>query len=218
MVPQLICVALALRMTDVSRRTFGSGDIMVHLIDAVRGFRRSSKLRKLALAGALDYGVGNAEWNLRPAFIATVWPLWAVGFAPAMGTLGAALSYWYGGRFSHWIGYERSLAGYAFVHRFLGIVSFAVPTVASPALIASTGLGMGINDVSEAALLQREFADDQRATMSSLISVLGSIVFCCRCDSDRNHSRFVGSSESASRGRDGVDRPRLPPHFSVSSQ
>jgi len=49
--------------------------------------------------------------------------------------------------------------------------------IISPILMVFTSLIYGIGQVSQKTLLQKEFTDHQRATMGSLDSLLGSIMF-----------------------------------------
>jgi hypothetical protein len=51
------------------------------------------------------------------------------------------------------------------------------PTVFSPAMLATESLTFGTNTVAASALLQREFTDRERATLSSLGSLLGSLLY-----------------------------------------
>ena len=59
----------------------------------------------------------------------------------------------------------------------INIFSTAVPTVLSPLLMSTTSVFHGVTTVAKSGLMQREFSDEQRATMGSLNSFAGSIFF-----------------------------------------
>ena len=56
-------------------------------------------------------------------------------------------------------------------------IATVFPTIASPIIVSSGGLLYGIVQVAKNSLMQKEFKQEQRATMSSLNSFAGSIFF-----------------------------------------
>jgi predicted MFS family arabinose efflux permease len=58
----------------------------------------------------------------------------------------------------------------------MNLFALLVATVFSPALMAINSVFFGVSIVSMSSLVQREFTDQQRATMGSLNSLVGSIV------------------------------------------
>ena len=59
----------------------------------------------------------------------------------------------------------------------INLVCLLIPTVLSPAIMASNSIFFGVNTVAKQSLIQHEFSDEQRATMGSLNSFVGSIAF-----------------------------------------
>ena len=57
------------------------------------------------------------------------------------------------------------------------IIALIYPNILSPIIMASSSLLYGVGQVAESRLMQKEFSDHQRATMSSLNSLGGSIGF-----------------------------------------
>lgn len=175
-VPQLACVLVALRLVEPPRNHQNAGNTFSHIRVAVRAFKSSKRLRLLTMANSINYGLGEATYSFRPAFFAAVWPLWALGLAQLLSNFGTASSSWFAGNVIDRFGPVKSVFGASIVQRSFGIVSTAWPTVASPVLYAMNSFGYGARNVGERTLMQHEFTDEQRATMNSLISLLGSLV------------------------------------------
>ncbi len=63
------------------------------------------------------------------------------------------------------------------VSRLLNLLALIFPTIASPAIMSATSLAYGSSEVAKNTLLQKEFSDEQRATLGSINSLAGSILF-----------------------------------------
>jgi hypothetical protein len=88
-----------------------------------------------------------------------------------------ALGFRLGGAAVRRFGEFRVLVGTSFASLIAGIGAVAIPTVASPAIISSGSLFFGPAMVSQGSLMQKAFTDAQRATMASLISLGGNLLF-----------------------------------------
>ncbi len=62
-------------------------------------------------------------------------------------------------------------------NRMANILATVFPTFLSPLLMTSPALFLGAATVAESSLMQKEFSNEQRATMGSLNSFAGSILF-----------------------------------------
>jgi MFS family permease len=152
-------------------------NLFAHLGEAFAGFVRDWKLRDVSVASILGFALGEAKHMFSPAFFATLWHGWGLGVA---GSLTHALAA---------IGFR---ASGAIVRRFrelpvllwanaasiaIGITATAVPTVASPALSSASSLCFGPSVVAQSHLMQQAFTDRQRATMGSLVSLGGNLLY-----------------------------------------
>ena len=59
----------------------------------------------------------------------------------------------------------------------LGLTAIGIPTVASPAIGTVASLAFGPGVTAQGSVMQQAFSDSQRATMASLISLGGNILF-----------------------------------------
>jgi MFS family permease len=175
-IPQLACVMVALRLVEPPHGREHVGNAFSHVSAAVRAIRSNKRLRLLTFANSVNYGLGEATYLFRPAFFASLWPLWALGFAQLLANFGTASSSWFAGPIMKRFGTIRSVFGASVMQRVFAIGSTAFPTVLSPLVYSMNSFGYGPRNVGERTLLQQEFTDEQRATIGSLVSLLGSVV------------------------------------------
>lgn len=175
--PQIACLLIAFAMKDPRVFEQEKPHLHTHLKEAVKGFFHSRKLRLLSISSIWGQSFGEVAYQFQSAFYASLWPIWAIGFAKVLGNGGAAAGMHWGKVFIRKFGLERSMFGASIIQRCLVIAATAVPTVATPVIIGASSFPMGISWTAEGVLFQKEFKPHQRATMSSLVSFAGSILF-----------------------------------------
>ncbi|MBA3872181.1 MAG: MFS transporter [Anaerolineae bacterium] len=176
-IPMVLALVVSIRLIEPGVHMGENTNIYAHLKTALRNFKQNARLRSLSLAGILSYAIGESSWVIRSAFIVTLWPVWAIGIAQMIGNVTAALSSYYAGRIIKRFGEFKLLVGGMSISEGINLVCLLIPTVLSPALMASNSIFHGVNTVAKQSLIQHEFSDEQRATMGSLNSFVGSIAF-----------------------------------------
>lgn len=176
-IPMVLAFAVSLRFVEPAAHTRTSTNVYAHLGTAFRKTVQNPRLRTLSAASILTYAIGESAWLFRSAFIAQLWPVWALGISQMLANAGAAVSFYFAGRLIRRFGEFRLMIGGMTFSEALGLIWLLVPTVFSPALMALSSVFFGVNMVAIGGLLQREFTDEQRATMGSLNSFGGSLVF-----------------------------------------
>src|SRR3989344_496632 len=176
-VPQVICLIISLLIIEPVRNSNQSSNIYTHLIAAAKKIWMNKKLRLLNISSIISYAIGESTYQFRAAFVNTLWPLWAVGFSQILSSIGAAISYWYSGKLIKKVGAFRLLLISNIYSKVINIGSVAMATVGSPVLLSSTSLFHGANDVANSKLMQKEFTDEQRATLGSINSFMGNLAF-----------------------------------------
>lgn len=176
-IPQIFCVILSLLLKEPKAHSQKSGNIYLHLKDAYLQFLHNRKLRLLSISSILGYGLGEASYQFQSAFYNTVWPLWAIPIAKTFSNVGATIGF----RFSEKV-INKYDAFKIFVvdnvyNRIINSVAVIFPNPLSPILMSSTSVFYGIISVARNNLMQKEFSNDQRATMGSLNSFGGSLFF-----------------------------------------
>lgn len=176
-VPQVLCFLLSFRLIEPKVHTSDSGNIYQHLRSAMHHFMHNRKLRLLSSVSILSYGIGEAMYQFQSAFFGMLLPLWGIGLVKTFSSVGATLSFRYSGKILRRFGTMRFLVASNFYNRIINIVASAFPTVLSPFLMSSTSMLYGATSVAKSALMQKEFRSELRATMGSLDSFAGSLVF-----------------------------------------
>jgi MFS family permease len=175
--PQVLAffVSLLFRDPTVHMATAKSG--LVHLRVALRQTLANPRLRLLLIGQAISYGAGEAAFNFRNAFINALWPVWAVGIYRALNNAGGFFGYWFSGRIIDRFTAPLVLVAaeiYWFVSQAAAVV---MSNVVSPVIFLTGALMYGPFMVSCDKLLQDEFSDDQRATMGSISTFVGSLFY-----------------------------------------
>jgi len=176
-IPQVICLFIALFLREPKVRSEKSGNIYGNLKEAYRGFLKSEKLRLLSLSSIIGDGLGEASYQFQAAFYQLVWPAWALPLAKVSSNVLAAIGFHYSGRLIKKVDAVKALFAHNAASRALNSVAVIFPSIFSPILMSLTSLGYGVATTARSTLMQKEFSNEQRATMGSLNSFAGSLFF-----------------------------------------
>lgn len=158
-------------------RTKKDTNVYAHVKEAIHLFINNKKLRLLSLASILSYSISELKWEFNSAFVATVWPVWAIGISKTLPSFGASLSFYFSGKLMRKFKAIKILLFDSIYGKTISLISLIFPTAFSPLLMSTPSLLYGVGNVAEKTLMQHEFSDHQRATMSSLNSLGGSVGF-----------------------------------------
>jgi MFS family permease len=176
-VPQILCVLIGLRFIEPHTHKAVSSNPYVHLRAAFLNTIRNRRLRALSAASIVGNALSESNWLFQSAFIVLLWPTWALGLVQMLANVGAAVSFYFSGKIIRQHGEFRILTVNIFYSRVVSIIALLMPGVFSPLLLTTPSLLYGMSTIAVGGLMQREFSDEQRATMGSLNSFAGSIAF-----------------------------------------
>lgn len=176
-VPQMVCLSLGFLLSEPKANKRQTGNVYYHLKEAVLNFFKNKKLRLLSISSILTYGIGEASFHFQAAFYNTLWPVWAIGIAKTLSYTGGFLSFRFSGKIIRRYGAIQALIASYLYNRIANVIAVLFPTIISPILMSSTSLLFGVSSVAKSDLLQKEFTNEQRATMGSINSFAGSIFF-----------------------------------------
>jgi MFS family permease len=177
LVPLTLAAMLSFFFVYTRRRASNDSNAFAHFRSAVHKTVTNQRLRTLSLAAILTHAIGESMWIFRAQFLRQVWPTWALGFSQLLADAGAALGYFFAGRLIRRFGELRLLVGGTALSELCNLIALLIPTRASPVIMSMTSLFFGSNNTAMSALMQREFSDEQRATMGSITSLSSSIAF-----------------------------------------
>lgn len=176
-IPNIFLVIVSLGLVETKKFLNESGNIYSHLKKALGLFRNNYRLRLLSITSATGFALGESGFQFGPIFINSLWPLWAVGIARSLSFLGGSISFYFAGPIIQKLKALNTLIINSVISRLMNLLALFFPTIASPAIMSATSLTYGSSKVAENTLLQKEFTQEQRATLGSINSLAGSILF-----------------------------------------
>ncbi|MCL5784596.1 MAG: MFS transporter [Patescibacteria group bacterium] len=176
-VPNISLVITSLGLVETRKHLNQSGNIYSHLKESLSLFRRNYRLKLLSITSATGFALGESGFQFGPIFINSLWPLWAVGIARSLSFVGGSISFYFAGPIIQKFKALNTLIINSVVCRVINLLALIFPTIASPAIMSSTSLAYGSSEVAKNTLLQKEFTNEQRATLGSINSLAGSILF-----------------------------------------
>jgi MFS family permease len=175
--PQLLCLLISFQITDRQMKDENVDTLIPSLQEGFRTFIRNSNLRLLSITSILDYGLGETAYQFQAAFYNTLLPIWAVGIAKTLSNIGAAIGFYYSGKVINKFGSFKILFLGTLYSKTINFVALIFPSALSPFLMSSNSFFYGTSSTAESMLMQKEFIEKQRATMSSINTFGGSLFF-----------------------------------------
>lgn len=176
-IPAILGLMVSFKMVEPKIHKKETTNIYAHLKEALLLFKENYKLRTLSIAKIIGFAGSEAGYQFRSAFVYTLWPIWAIGFAKMLSNIGAALSFHFSGKIiKKYKSFPILITGkiYSIIS---DVIALIYPTIFSPILMSSTSVFFGTSTVVTSDLLQKEYSSHQRSTMGSLNSLFGSIAF-----------------------------------------
>lgn len=176
--PQVMMVLVSLFIVEPKIHS-GKIDtnIFIHLKKALLSYWKNKKLRLLVWSDAIGYGIGEATHELRPAFIAMLWPAWANGIFRGLTHVFWFVGFYFAGWFIRKFWLLKSLLMTSTIGDAVQLIALFLSNIFSPFLVALPSLSYGIERTASNTLQQQEFSEKQRATMGSLSAMAGSLIF-----------------------------------------
>lgn len=147
-----------------------------HMKDSFKLIVDNPRLCWLAVAGALNKGMGDAAHNFTPGFVGAVWPVWLTPLYRTMQNTLGAVSFWFAARVTKRYGLLRSLLGATLYSYLASGIAYATACFLSPFLMLTSQVSYAVRMTADSALMQQNFSATQRSTMGSLISLAGSLL------------------------------------------
>lgn len=175
LLPAFAALLLVLPLRESAQRIRSEGSSLRLHMDAWRAVLSDRRLRLFTLAQAVATGFDEAVWNFRSAYLASVWPVWAVGLLNALDHIGAMAGSYLSGpvidRFRH----SAVLQWYQWIDFVSYAVAVGLRTAWSPLIMVAPSFLYSVCETAREQLVQDHFSDQQRATMGSILSVAKNI-------------------------------------------
>lgn len=176
-IPLIICLILGLKLIEIKKSSQQSENIFIHIKSAFKNFISNIKLRLISFSDIINFGLGEAGWQFKSAFIATIWPIWAIGISQVLSNIGAAVSFHFSGKILKKFSALKILIFDFLFSKVIILIALFMANIISPFLMSLNSFSYGVSQVAKNKLLQDEFTSEQRAVMGSLNSLAGSLLF-----------------------------------------
>jgi len=174
---QLGLLYVSYRFNEPKSHTKGDSNLYTHLRQAIGLFITNKKLRLLSLGSMFGFAFGENKYQFRSAFVSTLWPIWALGLSSILSNFGASISYYFSSQIIKRFSAKNILYFSGIYNKIIMIIATSMPNIISPILLTTTSLLHGVRSVSESKLFHKEFTNQQRATMGSLNSLGGNLMY-----------------------------------------
>lgn len=175
--PQLISVLLTTLMTEPKNQSKNDSNIYSHTKEAIKLFFTNKKIRLLSISDAISFSTGEVSYQFRATYFSSIWPIWAIGVLNTSLQIGASISYYFSAQMIKYFGHAKLLLVRSIIGKASGLIAFGIPSIFSPIITFFPSFFYGSGQVAKTTLMQREFSAHQRATMSSLNSLLSNLSF-----------------------------------------
>lgn len=177
-IPQTVALILSFFVMEPKFHTKKiDTNVYSHLSASLHGFFTNRKLRLLIISDAISEGVEEVMHDFRPAFIALVWPTWAIGIYRTIIHGFSYLSFVFAGKLIKKYTATVTLFASSLSASVMNFIALLLSNIFSPAILMVPDLLYGANRTAMETLQQKEFSNEQRATMGSLSGMLGSLLF-----------------------------------------
>lgn len=176
LVPQTMAMIVSFlfdepRVEHVKPKTFSL------FFGAWRHIFRNKKLLLMMIGNTMSYGGTEAVFDSQTVYVNGLWPTWAIGIFRGLVNGFQAVSSWFAGPFIRHFK-ESRIVIFREIYRFAAMsAAILLNQFISPVLMSTTSLVSGPAQVARNHLMQREFTDEQRATLGSISSSVSSILY-----------------------------------------
>lgn len=175
--PQVGSIIVTYLMREPNTKHAGEGNAFGHVLQAFKKLKANKNLRRMVIAGGAQHAAGETAFKTQPAYIATLWPTWAIGVARMMHNGLAFLSFRLSGAMLRRFGAGKSLLLSQIWANAVNLIAIAKATPLSPVAIVAEGLSFGVATTAQDTLQQKEFSDSERATMASIGSLIANLLY-----------------------------------------
>lgn len=174
--PRLLAAIISLAFVDPEVKKKKIENVVLHLKDSWLIYKSNFKIRLLSIADIISY-IGGVTWNFQSAFYNLFLPTWATSMVMSVNFFTSFVSFRLSGKLIQRYKAIKVLFYQEIYSRVLILLAYIFPSIASPFLVATASVSYGPSVVAKSTILQNEFTNEQRATMTSINSFVGNIIY-----------------------------------------
>jgi MFS family permease len=174
--PMIICIILSFPLVETKKHE-KTENYIIHLKESLKMFFVNKRLRDLTIINTFNYALSESAFQFRNIFINQFWPLWSIGFVSMLSNFGASIGFWFSGKILKKIAPLKTMFICGLYSRIANIIALILQNIFSPFFMVTTSLVYGPSQVAMDSMLQEHYSDRHRATMGSVTSFFGSVLF-----------------------------------------
>ena len=175
-IPQIAAVIVSLRLVEPVIKKVQYDNAMLHFKNSLSLYRTNFKVRLLSISEIIG-SLGNVTWSFQSAFYNIFLPGWGTSMVMSLNFFTSFVSFRLSGKIINRFKAIKVLLYSEVYSRTLIMLAYIFPSILSPFMVATASVTYGPTVVATSTILQSEFTNNQRATMASINSFLGNIVF-----------------------------------------
>lgn len=146
-----------------------------HLIKSIKTFTKNAKLRRYATLQILNCALLNSVFRFESVYYEKLVPIYFVNIARVLQHLMGWLSYHIAALFAH-INLVKLLCYSSFGSALFRLAGLAMNNAITPFITSMQNLFYGAGQTSSTTLLQKEYNKGLRATLDSIVGLIGGIM------------------------------------------
>jgi MFS family permease len=175
-IPRAISTVISFGFVDPTVKKDKSKSVKHHFYDSWLTYKNNLKVRLLSITDMIG-SMGGVLWNFQSAFYNLFLPIWTTNMVMSINFLTSFISFRFSGKLVEKFGAMKVLFYQEIYCRVLVLTAYIFPTIASPFLVATASISYGPSVVAKSTIMQHEFTNEQRATMTSINSFVGNILY-----------------------------------------
>ena len=146
-----------------------------HLMKSIKTFTKNAKLRRYATLQILNCALLNSVFRFESVYYEKLVPIYFVNIARVLQHLMGWLSYHIAALFAH-INLVKLLCYSSFGSALFRLAGLAMNNAITPFITSMQNLFYGTGETSSTTLLQKEYNKGLRATLDSIVGLIGGIM------------------------------------------
>lgn len=175
-IPRALSTVISFGFVDPNVIKIKTKSIKHHFYESFLMYKNNIKVRLLSITDMIG-SMGGVLWNFQSAFYNLFLPIWATNMVMSINFLTSFVSFRLSGKIIQKFEAMKVLFYSEVYCRVLVCFAYIFPSSASPFLVATASVSYGPSVVAKSTILQNEFTNEQRATMTSINSFVGNILY-----------------------------------------
>jgi len=159
---------------EISRKAKSVSSLM-HFKNSWKALIQNKKLRYFAFIKMFQKACGWTTYSFEGAFFNALIPTWAVSVVRIIKQATGIVSYAIAPYFRKF-GFLKTLMTSSFLMFLIDLTALVLNMFITPFIMSFVNLFHGVSETAASALFQKEFTQEQRATMGSIVSLIGALM------------------------------------------